>query len=546
VELTGYLAVARRWWWTLLVAMWVAAVAGFLVASRITPTYEAQVQLLVGPINTDSDTLKASGLLVQTYAQLAISSPLLKSTAQEAGGIDPIKLGQNVRATANDVTRVLAIRVQDSDPARAASIANTMADELIQLTTGATTRPEGQLEVIGAAVPPTAPIAPQVSLIVLLAMAAGLIGGLVLVIVVEYATDTVRDRSDLARLSATDVLATIAFDARVPGVSPLPVAEATAPSSLNAVAFRLLASKVAFSESEVPTRTIMVAGVGDGDSAVVATGIAAAVAGNGHRAIVIDGSSDGDITVTLGLGGRRGLREIVTRNGGDPRGVLVAGPAGAQILPRGETGAAELIAVDRARDLLAELLRDVDLVIIDGGAMQRSAGALSWARAAQESILLVRRGASRREDLRLAVESLRFVNATIGGTVLVQRSPGRGFPRRGSRARSEAPASVRPGLQVPSEFPPTPFAPTPFAPTRDAPGSRPVELVVESADRAVQVRTTTPTVVRTTAGPPARSRPPRSTGRVPDANVTPPATSPKPAVDEGRTIRRSPRQRRAD
>ena len=77
MELTGYLAVARRWWWTLLVATWVAAMAGLLVATRITPTYEAQAQLLVGPINTDSDTLRASGLLVQTYAQLAISPPLL-------------------------------------------------------------------------------------------------------------------------------------------------------------------------------------------------------------------------------------------------------------------------------------------------------------------------------------------------------------------------------------------------------------------------------------------------------------------------------------
>ena len=152
MELTGYLAVARRWWWTLLVATWVAALAGLLVASRITPTFEAQAQLLVGPNNTDSDTLRASGLLVQTYAQLAISSEPLKSTAQELGVADPVKLGQAVRATANDTTRILTIRAQDSDPEKAARIANTLAEELIHLTTGATTRPEGQLEIIGKAI----------------------------------------------------------------------------------------------------------------------------------------------------------------------------------------------------------------------------------------------------------------------------------------------------------------------------------------------------------------------------------------------------------
>jgi succinoglycan biosynthesis transport protein ExoP len=554
VELTGYLAVARRWWWTLLVAMWVAGLAGLLVATRITPTYEAQVQMLVGPINTDSDTLKASGLLVQTYAQLAISSPLLKSTAQEVGGIDATKLGQNVRATANDVTRVLSIRVQDSDPARAAQVANTMSDELIQLTTGATTRPEGQLEVIGAAVPPTTPIAPQVSLIVLLAMAAGLIGGLVLVIVVEYATDTVRDRSDLARLSGTEVLATIAFDARTPGVSPLPVAEAAAPRSPNAIAFRLLASKVAFSEHDAPTRTILVAGVGEGDSAVVATGIAAAVAGSGHRALVIDGSPQGDITSSLGLSGRLGLRDIVSREGVEPRAALVDGPAGVKVLPRGETGATELIAVDRAREILDSLLSAVDLIVIDGGAMQQSAGALSWARAAQESILLVRRGASRRDDLRLAIESLRFVNASIGGSVLVQRSPGRVF----GRARSEGRPAPAPRASLPpevasrlSQLQPAPvrqateIAPPTRAPDLASrsigawapdPDDQPIGTFgVDPEPRPTEVRTVQPTVVRTAT---VRSRPP-SSARAADGPA-PSASAPRPGPTKGRSATPKP------
>ena len=545
MELTGYLAVARRWWWTLLVATWVAAMAGLLVATRITPTYEAQAQLLVGPINTDSDTLRASGLLVQTYAQLAISPPLLKSTAQEAGIADPIKLGQNVRATANDTTRILSIRAQDADPAKAAQIANTMADELIQLTTGATTRPEGQLEVIGAAVPPTTPIAPQVSLIVLLAMAAGLIGGLILVIVVEYATDSVRDRSDLARLSGTEVLATISFDPRVPGESVLPVAEATAPGSVNAVAFRLLASKVAFSESDVPTQTILVAGVGEGDSAVVAMGIAAAVAGSGYRAVVIDGSSDGDITQSLGLTGRLGLREVVAREGIEPRSPLVDGPAGIQILPRGETGAAELIAVDRAREILESLLRAVDLVVIDGGAMQRSAGALSWARAAQESILLARRGASRREDLRLAVESLRFVNASVGGTVLVQRSPGRSFGRRRS-ARADTAVGLSPAIQARLPAAPSSYPTRQATPIQPIPPVQPVGLVDDPDERLVRTRTTEPTIVRTTARPrndAADADPDTSAPSSDRGNRSEPARS--PAADQ-RAARRTPRPRRAD
>ena len=70
MELSGYLETARRWWWTLLIATWVAGLAGYIVATRIPPTYEARSTLLVGPIQGDLNTLRASGQLALTYAEL--------------------------------------------------------------------------------------------------------------------------------------------------------------------------------------------------------------------------------------------------------------------------------------------------------------------------------------------------------------------------------------------------------------------------------------------------------------------------------------------
>ena len=448
MELTGYLTVARRWWWTLLVAAWVAALSGYLVASRITPTYEAQVQLLVGPINTDSDTLRASGLLVQTYATLAIGPGVLQSAAQELGGVDPVKLAPNVRATASDVTRVLQIRVQDADPAHAASIANTMANELIQLTTGATTRPEGQLQVIAPAVPPTVPIAPQVSLIVLLAAAAGLLGGLFLVIVVEYATDSVRDRADLARLVPVSVLSTVSFEQRTPRADPVPVTQAVAPGSDAAVAFRLLAAKIAFAANDRPTRSTLVTSLRDGDGAVVAINVAAAMAASGHRVVVVDGSADGDLTRVLDMSNRRGLSDLLAAGDDDLRGALASGPAGVRVLPQGTAGSVELVAVERVRTVLDALLQEADLVVVDGGAIQHSAGVLTWARATEETVLVVRRGSTRRDELRLAAESLRFVDANVGGTVLVQRPVARPGLRRGGARRAGADAQALEGARA--------------------------------------------------------------------------------------------------
>src|SRR4051812_21394444 len=101
VELSGYLAVARRWWWTLLVATWVAGVSGYVVASQIPPTYEAETQLLVGPYNTDRDTLAAAGDLVQTYSQLLTTTRPLETGITDSGpGITPADLGVAKRVTA--------------------------------------------------------------------------------------------------------------------------------------------------------------------------------------------------------------------------------------------------------------------------------------------------------------------------------------------------------------------------------------------------------------------------------------------------------------
>ena len=203
MELSGYLAVARRWWWTLLVATWVAGVSGYVVASQIPPTYEAESQLLVGPYNTDRDTLAAAGDLVQTYSQLVTTTPLLESAINESGAdITPADLALATRVTANDTTRFLSIRVQDTDPQMAATLANKLADEITQLASRGTSRPEGQIQPVQFAVPPTDPIAPQKSLIVGLAALAALIGAMAVpLLVIAVTSVTLWDHGPLYRLA---------------------------------------------------------------------------------------------------------------------------------------------------------------------------------------------------------------------------------------------------------------------------------------------------------------------------------------------------------
>ena len=66
MDLSGYLAIVRRWWWTLIVAAWIAGLTGWLVASTIAPTYESH-----------GWTPRDAGLLMSVFAGTQFVSGLL-------------------------------------------------------------------------------------------------------------------------------------------------------------------------------------------------------------------------------------------------------------------------------------------------------------------------------------------------------------------------------------------------------------------------------------------------------------------------------------
>jgi succinoglycan biosynthesis transport protein ExoP len=464
VEVAGYLSVARRWWWTLLVATWIAAVSGFIFASQIPPTYEARVQLLVGPYNTDTDTLRAAGQLVQTYAELVTTEPLLESAIAEAGADIPVgTLDANTRATANDTTRFLTIRVQDTDPERARDLANALGDEISQLASRGTSRPEGQLQVVDAARVPSDPIAPQVSLIVGMAAMAALLGALVLVMLVEYLSATVRTKEDLERVSGLPFLGRLDTLRKIP-TSALGLVDRL-PNSAAAAAYRLVAAKVAFREGDTAARSIIVVGTGaDGATGQVAANLAAVVARGGRRVILVDADpAEAQVTRIFELEGRPGLADLVHGSATDVTNGLMPISRTLRVMPRGTAHAADAVDLARVSDALDEFTSDADLVVVSTGPLHLSASALIWAGAGDATIVVAVRDVSRRDDVTYAIESLRLVGVQPRGAILAERhrSLGRGLV---GGARPEP--MIDPIDPMPVADMATPVTPVPDAPAR--------------------------------------------------------------------------------
>jgi polysaccharide biosynthesis transport protein len=390
---------------------------GFLVANRLPAAYEAEARLLVGPLSADKDALSAAGAQARTYAALATTTPVLDAAARRSGlGASASAVRSKVRdVTASDVTRLISIRVRDREPARAATIANALAAVLV--ARAATGPPEGRLQIVDRAAAPQSSVGPSASLIVPLAAVAGLLGAFGIVVLVDSLTTTVRTEGDLAAVSPVSVLGSVNGARR--GDRPL-VMEAE-PHSAAAAASRLLATKISLSNTERPLRSLLVLDAHGGrSSGGLAANLAAALAEDGTRVVVIDGGERGGVMELFQHGGKAST-ETVQRARPLRIGQLtfdrfrLRGPRLIVIQPRKPS---EPLYPQQAAETIEHLLTGADLVVLTAPPVDGSASSMVWANAADATLLVAERDHTKREQMGPAVESLRIAEANVIGTVL--------------------------------------------------------------------------------------------------------------------------------
>ncbi len=177
-ELKRYLSVARRRIWVIVAVFVIVATIGILSAFKATPVYEASARILIekqtpqvvnfpdpGQVQSaDSDYYQTQQQLVKsrTVLETAANQPAVKALLEGKGegdsggglsglvsearrtvsavlGVSPSappslweRLGQMVEVTQVRGTHLLAINVKDTDPDRAAALANAVADAFVQ------------------------------------------------------------------------------------------------------------------------------------------------------------------------------------------------------------------------------------------------------------------------------------------------------------------------------------------------------------------------------------------------------------------------------
>ena len=439
MTLHDYLTILRRSWPVILIATIVGTLIALGLSLAMTPVYQATSQLFVSVKSAGAaGDAYTGGLFVQqrvkSYVDVVDSPAVLEPVIEELG-LDStyIGLASQVSATTPPNTVLLNVSATDTSPAQAAKIANAVAasyaNEIARLE-GAKTTMDGlprlggngnqipvQATVIKPAEVPTAAISPRTKLNVLLGALLGLLVG-VGIAVLRFTLDTsVKSSEELEQSADSTTLGVVTFD---PDAKTNPLV--TLRGTPRAEAFRSIRTNLQYVDVDNPPRTVVItSSLREEGKSTTACNLAIAVAQAGSKVLLLEADlRRPKVAEYLGVDGSRGLTDVLIGQATLDntvihwqRGLLDFLPAGA--IPPNPS---ELLASHQMADLLAELAKRYDLVILDAPPLLPVTDAAILSTAADGAILVARHGTIKREQVADSADALRQVNARIFGTVL--------------------------------------------------------------------------------------------------------------------------------
>jgi len=130
MEIKRYFSLVRRWAWLGILGLVLGAAGGYLGSAYQTPVYQASARFVIlraAQAATDYNSYLDSQQLVETYIQLLTTDRVLQAASDELGY--PV-YGASAQQVPN--TQFVKLTVTNTDPQRAADIANALVTILIE------------------------------------------------------------------------------------------------------------------------------------------------------------------------------------------------------------------------------------------------------------------------------------------------------------------------------------------------------------------------------------------------------------------------------
>jgi len=205
----------------LIITFSAAAISAIVSFFLITPKYERSTQLLVNRSqvseNFSTNEVQTNIQLINTYSEIILSPRILDIAAKELEGLIELENGEitasylkgKITVNNQNNSQVLNISVEDTDPYRAALIANKVA-EVFQREIPSIMNVDNVNILSEADVPEDlSPVSPKPLLNIAIAFVVGLMLGVGLAFLIEYFDNTIKTEQDIEKYLELPVLGVI-------------------------------------------------------------------------------------------------------------------------------------------------------------------------------------------------------------------------------------------------------------------------------------------------------------------------------------------------
>ncbi|MDQ7876682.1 polysaccharide biosynthesis tyrosine autokinase [Microbacterium sp. QXD-8] len=518
METRSLLRLIRHHWAVVVSCILLGVLAGWLLVVSTPREYTASADVFVtvtGGASTGelAQSSNFSQLQARNFSAVATREVVL------APVIDSLDLDVTISQLRRQVTTsvplntsVITISATDESPARAAAIANSVSKFLAEVVPSLTPRVDGQspvrLQVIESAKPPTAPSSPNIPLLLLTGLLAGLVAATVFVVLRGVVDARVRDKEQITEITGLPVLGVVSFDRRAQR-DPIAVLKA---GSRRGEEYRQLRANLRFLQPGEVHKVFSITSSrpGEGKSATAAN-IAAALAASGLEVCLVEADlRRPTLSGLLDLPEYSGFTDVLTGDIALEDAIVSWGPDDLKVLLAGSRppNPSELLESTAASAALQRIRERFDVTIIDCPPINPVPDGAVVARMLGGVILVIGARVLRVRELRRALDRLTSLGTSVEGAVFNM-----------SRSREDARYDYAP-------------AKAPTRPTEDDVANAPSE-----AGPGVGAADDGPTIGTTTTPPP----PPQESG-VPHAGEHEPAVKGDWAADE-RSDQRAGRRR---
>ncbi|WP_181871302.1 polysaccharide biosynthesis tyrosine autokinase [Sphaerisporangium album] len=422
-----YLRLMRAHWAVVVLTLIASAAAAMVISAKTPPKYQAQITMLVtgddkeGSLATAIQAGALSQQRVQSYATLVTSRRVI---GQITSPDDVGRVQAGIKAEAIPMTTLIKATVTDTDPARAALLANKLGVAFSR-TISVLERPSRsspstvKVTVVDQAAVPGKPISPRPLTNLLIAELIALIVAFGALVLRDRMDTTIKTAETLQAVSKSPTIGMIGHE-RDAQRHPLILRDHG--RSSRAEAFRALRTNLQFIGVDRRPRSLVVTSclAGEGKTSI-AVNLAIVLAQADWRVIIVDADLRRPrVADYLGLEGAAGLTDVLIGSASLDEVTQTWGPLPITVLTSGQIppNPSELLNSQGMRKLLGTLTDTYDMVVIDTPPLLPVTDGASLAAVCDSTLLIARHGRTRAGHIARATELLSSLNARVVGTAL--------------------------------------------------------------------------------------------------------------------------------